>query len=189
MYNFVQILKLCLMKNLVVLTICLVLSFTVKSQDRSHFKSDIITYEVIDTMWTEIKPLYNDTNSSLIVNGINEGLVMENMLNVVNTFRKNNGVPEVYHNYRISQDLASVLVHGTPYNFGHTWGTYGSFSEYGFVSNVKDVESKFCQYLIDVISLDYDLYKTIVDPNKTEVGFYFIQDLTDQTYSLEIYIK
>lgn len=189
MYNFVQILKLCVMKNLVVLTICLVLSFTVKSQDRSHFKSDIITYEVIDTMWTEIKPLYNDTNSSLIVNGINEGLVMENMLNVVNTFRKNNGVPEVFHSIEISQDLESSIVNSTPLNFGFTWGTYGLFSEYGYVSNAEDIESRFCQYLIDVMSLDYDLYKTIVDPNNTEVGCHFIQDLNDKTYSFMFLIK
>ncbi len=189
MYNFVQILKLCVMKNLVVLTICLVLSFTVKSQDRSHFKSDIITYEVIDTMWTEIKPLYNDTNSELVVNGIDEGLFMEKMLDVVNDFRKRNGVSEVYQNYEISQDLGSVIVRGTPFSFGYTWGTYGSFSEYGYVSNVEDVESRFCQYLIDVMSLDYDLYKTIVDPNNFEVGFYFTQNLTDQTYSFMFFIK
>jgi len=104
------------MKSLVVLSICLVLSFTVKSQDRSHFKSDIITYEVIDTMWTEIKPLYNDTNSELVVNGIDEGLFMEKMLDVVNDFRKRNGVSEVYQNYEISQDLAQNLTDQT-YSF------------------------------------------------------------------------
>jgi len=145
------------MKSLVVLSICLVLSFTVKSQDRSHFKSDIITYEVIDTMWTEIKPLYNDTNSELVVNGIDEGLFMEKMLDVVNDFRKRNGVSEVYQNYEISQDLESVIVQGTPFSFG--------------------------------MSLDYDLYKTIVDPNNFEVGFYFTQNLTDQTYSFMFFIK
>ena len=111
------------------------------------------------------------------------------MLDVVNDFRKRNGVSEVYQNYEISQDLESVIVRGTPFSFGYTWGTYGSFSEYGFVSNVKDVESRFCQYLIDVMSLDYDLYKTIVDPNNFEVGFYFTQNLTDQTYSFMFFIK
>jgi len=144
---------------------------------------------VIDTMWVEIKPLYNDTNSVLIVNGINEGLVMEKMLDVVNSFRKNNGVSEVYQNYEISQDLESSIVNSVPLNFGITWGTYGLFSEYGYVSNGEDIESRFCQYLIDVMSLDYDLYKTILDPNNFEVGFYFIQNLTDQTYSFVFFIK
>jgi hypothetical protein len=140
-------------------------------------------------MWIEIKPLHNDTTSTLIVNGINESLVMNKLLGVLNDFREGHGASKVSHDIQTTRYLVSSLVHSLPLNDGFTWSTYGSFSEYGYISNTEDIETAFCQYLIDIMSLDYDLFKTIVDPNNTEVGFYFTQDSDEKSYTFIIFIK
>jgi len=179
------------MKHLLSLFLTLLFLTNVNSQVTSNsvYKSEIIKIVVIDSMWTRIDPLYNDTSSIFIVKGLDESLVMEKMVDALNLFRENYKLNSVSYNPSISKYLASSVIYTTPLDQGLTWGSYGLFTEYGYISNSNDIEFRFCQYLIDVMSVDEDLFKEITNPESKDVGVYFTQNLDDRSYTFMIFIK
>jgi hypothetical protein len=192
MYNFVQILKMCVMKNLVVLCVSLVMTLNSFGQTLNvpgtdyPYNSDIITFVRMDTLTYDIIPLNND--SLTIQVELDESYIRENFINSLNKFRSEYGSSPLVLNTTISSSLESSIVYGTPLD-GHTWSTYGLFTEYGYVSNFDNKEEKFCDYLIDVMSIGTDLFKELISPNATEFGVYFRQNIDDRTFDFIIYVK
>lgn len=177
------------MKSLVFIAACLGLIITAKSQINPNFKSDIINANIIDSLWTEISPIHNDTTSPLIKDGINQSLVMEKFVDELNKFREEQGLSPVSMSNQLSQYLTGAMEYDLPLNLGFTWGTYGTFSEYGYVSKYKDVERSFCRYLIDVMSIDSVSFNDLTNPDSKEVGYYITQNMDDKTYNFMVYIK
>jgi hypothetical protein len=153
-----------------------------------EFKSDLITFEIVDTMWIRVDPIYNVVDSNLMNEGLNESVVNNNFLVVLNQLRKEYGSNEVTLNQQISYDLLNSFEYGQPLK-GVTWSASGFFYEYNYISIFEDRESSFIRYNLDVICIDQDLFKEVMNPNATQVGFYFSQNREEQSYGLAIYVK
>lgn len=153
-----------------------------------QFNSSIITFEVLDTMWIRIDPIYNMTDSLLMINGLNEDSINTKFVSVVNQLRKEYGVGEVSLNQQINNDFISTYEYGLPFA-GFTWTTLGFFYEYNYISIFQDRESAFIRYNLDVMCVDKDLFNELMNPNATQVGFYFKQNHEEQSLDFAIYIK
>lgn len=180
------------MKTLILLPILLLTYLVSYSQTIPNtvieFKSDIIKFEVVDSMWTRIDPINNVFDSILSNEGLDESLVISNLLNTLNQLRKNFGSTEVSLNQQISDDLNSSLTYGTYLN-GFTNITTGFFYEYNYVSLFDNREVAFCRYLLDCMCVDSDLFRELINPSSTEVGFHFTQNYDDLSYQFAIFVK
>lgn len=180
------------MKKLVLTTFSLLLSLFVFSQELTQtnpkFKSDLITFEVVDTMWIRIDPIYDVVDSTLMTEGLNVDSTNSKFVNVVNQLRKEYGVGEVTLSQQINNDLIESFIYNQPLN-GVTSMSVGFFYNYNYISVFEDRESAFIRYQLDVMCTDEDLFNEIVNPNATQVGLYFNQNLEGQSYEIAIYIK
>ena len=180
------------MKKLILTTLSLLVSLFVSSQELAQtnpkFKSDLITFEVINTMWIKVDPIYNVVDSVLMTEGLNEDSVRSKFVNVVNQLRKDYGVGEVTLSQQINNDFISTYEYGQPFN-GFTWTALGFFYEYNNISIFEDRESSFIRYQLDFMCITEDLFNELVNPNATQVGFYFKQNIEEQSLNFAIYIK
>ena len=180
------------MKTLIFLSILLLTSLVSYSQTIPNtdiqFKSEIIKFSVVDSMWTRIDPINNVFDSILSNEGLDESIVMGNLLNTLNQLRKNFGSTEVSLNQQISDDLNSSLTYGTYLN-GFTNISTGFFYEYNYVSLFDNREAAFCRYLLDCMCVDSDLFRELINSSSTEVGFYFTQNYDDLSYQFAIFVK
>ena len=180
------------MKTLIFLSVLLLTSLVSYSQTIPNtdiqFKSEIIKFSVVDSMWTRIDPINNVLDSILSNEGLDESVVMGNLLNTLNQLRKNFGSKEVSLNQQISDDLNSSLTYGTYLN-GFTNITTGFFYEYNYVSLFDNREVAFCRYLLDCMCVDSDLFRELINPSSTEVGFHFTQNYDDLSYQFAIFVK
>lgn len=180
------------MKKLILTTLSLLVSLFVYSQElvqtNPKFKSDLITFEVIDTMWIRINPIYNVVDYGLMTDGLNEDSINSKFVKVVNQLRKEYGSGEVTLNQQINNDFISTYEYGQPFN-GFTWTTFGLFNQYNYISIFEDRESSFIRYNLDVMCVDEDLFNELINPNATQVGFYFKQNIEDRSLDFAIYVK
>jgi hypothetical protein len=180
------------MKTLILILFNLLTLSNVFSQNlvdtNPNFKSDLIRFEVVDSIWIRIDPIHNVVDSILSNEGLNESLVRNKLLEPLNQLRKEYGSDELVLNEQLSYNLLNSAEFGLPLT-GITWSTYGVFSEYNYISVFDDRELSFLKYNIDVMCVDKDLFKDLINPNATQVGFYFTQNLEDKTYSLMIYVQ
>ena len=180
------------MKNVVVLCVSLVMvlnSFGQTSDIQKRFKSDIITYVDNGDWAIKIIPLQEDKTSPITEYGLNQQLVIESVLTSINNLRSENGVSELTFSNEISDYLTTSNLNDLPLSQGFTWGTYGLFSEYGFIAHFENKELKFCDYLLDVMSLDSDLFSDLTNPSSKTVGVFFSQNYSDKTYNFMILVK
>lgn len=183
------------MRRIVFLVVGLTLLSNVFSQSlnkmslKKRFNSDIITYRLNGYGEVEMVPLKENYNSPLVQNGLNETPVIKSITTSVNNFRKEFGLTPLTFSQDISNYLTSSNINGLPLSRGFTWGTYGGFSEYGFISHFENKELKFCDYLLDFMSLDDDLFSDLTDSNSKSIGIYFSQNHSDKTYDFMILIK
>jgi hypothetical protein len=180
------------MKKLIITALSLLITLFVCSQELAQtnpkFKSDLITFEVIDTMWIRIDPIYNVVDSVLTTEGLNEDSINSKFVKVVNQLRKDYGVGEVTLSQQINNDLIESFVYGQPLK-GITWSAGGFFYSYNYISVFDDRESALIRFELDILCVDEDLFNELVNPNATQFGFYFDQNLEEQSFEMSIYIK
>ena len=152
------------------------------------YESEFITFKDIDSLWIEVSLLNVDTNASEVTYGINELVVMDSLLSVINKYRVKHGSTELTFNKQIYYDLRGSMLFGFP-SSGVTWSLYGTFSNYGVLSQFNNKEVKFCQYLIDMMTISEEQYLDLINPNVTEVGFYFTENIDELTYDFSIHLK
>lgn len=152
------------------------------------YESEFITFEKVDSFLIEITLLNEDLNSPEVTYGINELVVMDSLLSVINKYRVKHGSSELTFSTQIYYDLRGSTLFGFPSN-GVTWSLYGTFSNYGVLSQFNNKEVKFCQYLIDMMTISEEQYLDLINPNVTEVGFYFTENLEESTYDFSIHLK
>ena len=180
------------MKKLILTSLSLLVTLFVCSQELAQtnpkFKSNLITFEVLDTLWIRIDPIYDVADSILMTEGLNEDSVKSKFVKVVNQLRKDYGVGEVTLSHQINNDLIGSFVYGQPLN-GVTSMSVGFFYGYNYISVFDDRESAFIRYELDIMCVDEDLFNELVNPNATQVGLYFNQNLEEQSYEMAVYIK
>ena len=182
------------MKRIIFLVITLVILFNVYSQTlntpnlQTRFKSDIITYVYSDD-WFDIIPLQEDKSAPITEYGLNYQLFVENILVSINNFRREYGLDMLTLSDEISNYLTVSNLNGLPLSEGFTWGTYGVFAEYGYVSHFENKELKFSDYLFDVMSLDDDLFNDLINPLAKTIGVFFSQNYSDKTYDFMVLVK
>ena len=72
---------------------------------------------------------------------------------------------------------------------GLTWSTYATFSDYNYVQNTKSKEARFCDFLMDNMSVTSDLFLELISEHVKEAGFYFKENPIDRTYDFAIYVR
>lgn len=157
-------------------------------ETNSQFKSDLIKFEVVDSMWIRITPIHDVVDSVLINEGLNQDEVSSNVITVLNQLRKEYGSNELTLSQNISDELSGSFEYGLPLD-GITWSSIGFFNEYNYISIFENRELAFLRYELDVMCIDKDLFAEIINPNATQVGFYFNQNVEEQSYELAIYVK
>lgn len=182
------------MKRTILLLVGLIVAFESFSQTSNvpdvptRFNSDIIKYVVNDEGFT-FEPLVEDKTSLVTENGLNHTSVILSVVESINILRSEFGLTKLTFSEDISNYLTVSNLNSLPLSQGFTWGTYGLFSEYGYVSHFENKELKFCDYLLDVMSLDDDLFLDLTNPSSTEIGIFFTQNYGDKTYEFMIFIK
>jgi hypothetical protein len=154
----------------------------------SRFKSDVIRYVVTDDGYT-YEPLVENDTSLVTQIGLNCILVDLSIVESVNNLRDEFGLTRLTYSKDISNYLMSAELNDLPLSQGFTWGTYSLFSDYGYVSHFENKELKFCDYLLDFMTLDDDLFLDLTNPYSKEFGISFTQNYEDKTYNFMIFIK
>ena len=182
------------MKNVVVLCVSLLMVLNSFGQTLNipgtnyPFNSDIITYVVTDSFSYDIVPLNND---SLTVQGpLDEDKFNQIVVTSVNKFRNEYGLGDLVLNKTICDELKNSILYGDVLN-GFPWSIYSLFNTYGYVSHFENKEEKFCDYLLDLMSLGIGsgLNGEIMKPESKEFGYYFRQKEEDESVDFIIYIK
>jgi hypothetical protein len=154
----------------------------------SRFKSDVIRYVVTDDGYT-YEPLVENDTSLVTQIGLNCILVDLSIVESVNNLRDEFGLTRLTYSKDISNYLMSAELNDLPLSQGFTWGTYSLFSDYGYVSHFENKELKFCDYLLDFMTLDDDLFLDLTNPYSKEFGISFTQNYEDKTYNFMIFIR
>lgn len=153
------------------------------------FYSDIIKFqdsEYEDML--EIIPANKDVNLSAAPPELDSKIIEKSILNAVNSFRKQYGRKPVKFSKAISSNLSNALLNDEPFD-KLSWSTLGFFYEFNYVGHFKNKEEKFCDFLLDVMSVDSDNFLELIAAEAKEVGFLYKQDEIESQYEFAIYIR
>lgn len=153
------------------------------------FLSEIITFKG-DTsdIFIQIFPVDSTIDLSAVPPVMDQEFIRKQLIYSLNSFRKKYGKKPLKYSLEISDNLAYVFENQAPIS-GLTWSTYATFMEYNYVRNFKNKEARFCDLLMDNMSVTAELFHELIKDNAKEAGFYFKQNPFDRTYDFAIYVR
>jgi hypothetical protein len=153
------------------------------------FLSEIITFksDTID-LFIQISPVDSTIDLSAVPPVMDQEFIRKQLIYSLNAFRKKYGKKPLKYSLEISDNLAYVFENQAPIS-GLTWSTYATFREYNYLRNFKNKEARFCDLLMDNMSVTAELFKELIKDDAKEAGFYFKENQIDRTYDFAIYVK
>lgn len=136
----------------------------------------------------EVTPFDTTINLAAEPPILDQELICNYLIYSLNSFRRKYGKKPLQLSIEISENLRYVFEEKASIT-GLTWSTYATFSDYNYVQNTKSKEARFCDFLMDIMSVTSELFLELISEHVKEAGFYFKENLEDHTYEYAIYLR
>lgn len=153
------------------------------------FLSEIIQFKGDSSdLFIQIYPIDSTLDLSAMPPVMDQEFIRKQLIYSLNSFRKKYGKKPLKYSLEITENLTSVFENQESIS-GLTWSTYATFREYNYVRNFNNKEAKFCDFLMDNMSVTAELFKELIKDDAKEAGFYFKENPIDRTYDFAIYVR